>query len=598
MAKLNNRQLNNMLKEAFSDAAPDKAEQIVRAAAGNNRAPTYSIVQEDFKRKYIRNAALIAAALVVIVGVVLTLTLVRTNTPYATITVESDECVEITLNRDLRPIGISGRNSAALRLARQAGDCNSVDEAIDGVLDAMLDNGNLGEKSNTVLITVDAPEDEEALLDQSFDAARSSFRNSCFRGAILTAVASDDADITRLASRHRISVGKAEMVTDILRAERNFSTDNLCRLSVNDLNLLSSYRRILYTHIDVYGESCGCITQRDARLSAFEDLGIPENDAVVTLGADRYGLIYSVTIHAPDGIYIYRLSAMSGEILAVSKGSTPQIAQMADNNTPSPPPTEKKTESATKATENSRAPQNSRTVITDLTQDPAPAASAAPNVVTNPNAAGSGDRPASTEAKTPTPPPARPTPTSAPATQKPPAAPQPETSPPAPTDPPKRDPAIFTAPNYLAYTAGLQSGSPLTSSARQISLNRIVNGYDLYYDSSSFPYTPTGVQGGITALVCSTEQFRRLVGRDDSRFDDAYFATRALYVHLNRDADYHWIKSIQAAYTDGGRLCLYNSEPIGYYVNESGRPERVYTVIYELNKSDLAEVESIVEFCD
>ena len=65
MAKLNNRQLSDMLHRAFSDAAPDKADDIV-AAAKNNSAPTYIVSQENFKLKYLRRAVLAAAVAVVV----------------------------------------------------------------------------------------------------------------------------------------------------------------------------------------------------------------------------------------------------------------------------------------------------------------------------------------------------------------------------------------------------------------------------------------------------------------------------------------------------------------------------------------------------
>lgn len=588
MAKLNNRQLNDMLKNAFSDAAPDKANEIV-AAAKDNHAPTYAVSQENYKQKYVRRAALAAAVMVVILGIVFALIAFRNNTPYATITVESDEYVEITLNRDNRPLSISGKNSAAIRLARQAGDCDTVEEAIDGVLDAMLENGNLGENSNTILITVDAPEGETELLRESFDAAKASFDDSEFDAAILTAVASDDKSIARIASRNRITVGKAEMVTDIIRAERSFSTDSLCRLSVNDLNLLSSYRRILYNNIGVFGESRGCISPQNALACAADDLGFSDSSAAVTLGVDRYGLVYSVTVHTDSGTYIYRMNAMSGEILAVTKGDTPMTAQMADKSTPSPAPTEQKSEPSTKPTEKSNTPQSYQTVITDTRTNPSLTTPAGTN--------SGGSKAAAAEPK-------RQDPTSAP--QKPTQAQKPTeasrsepTSAPAPTDPPRRDPPIFTASNYLSLGNSLQSGSPLTSSARQISIRRVENGYNTFYDKSNFPYTAAGTQGGVTALVSNAEQFRKLTGSDDSRFDGAYFADHALYIHMNRDASYHWIKSIRAAYMDGGTLCLENSEPVGYYISEdSADAERIYTVIYEMNKSDLTDFEKVVEYTD
>ncbi len=578
MANLNQKQIEKMLRSAFSEAVPDKADRIVKAAAKDNRAPTYSIMQEDLKQKYLKRAGLIAAALVVVFSIVFILILTRSHTPYASITVESDERIEIAVNRDCRPLSINGFGSSAIRLARQVDKCDSISEAIDGVLDAMLKNGNLGDTGNTVLITVDAPENEEELLETAFTAARESFEKSGFNGAILTAVASEDADINRVADRHRISVGKAEMITDIRRADRSLGSESLSRLSVNDLNLLSENRRIRYLNIDVFGESRGCITPKSAMMNALGDLGVTDNNATAALGVDGHGLVYRVIVHSSDGVYIYRLDAISGEILAVSKGDTPQTAMMADKNTPSPSPDDMSAEKPTaKATENSRTPQSNQT-ITHTSPSPSPTNSSPPRPAATERTV---PKPAATEASPPT------------------AAPQPATKAPEPTEPPRREPAIFTASTYQANTAGVLNGSPLTSSAKQISLTRIVNGYDIYYDHSDFPYTPVGQQGGISAIVCNREQFYRLTGTYDSRFDADYFEDHVLYIHMNRDVDYHWIKSIRAAYMDGSALCLYNSEPIGYHIAaDSGEPARIYTVIYELDKSDLTDLVNIIEYTD
>lgn len=651
MAKLSNKQLNNLLRSAFADTAPDNAEDIIRKARGRNTAMTVSVTQEDYKKEYLKRGALIAAGLVFLFGIVLTLILVRTNTPYATICIENDECVEIVLNRDDRPLSVSGKNNAAIRLARKIDVGGAVEEAVDSALDAMLENGNLGENSNTVLITVDAPESEKELLKASFNAARKSFADSDFSGAILTAVASDDKTVARIARHNRVSVGKAEMVSDIIRRNRSFNIENLCRLSVNDLNLLSTSRSVVYTNIGVFGESRGCITPQDALHHTALDLGYSDSDATATLEADLYGLVYSVTVHAKDGIYRYRLNAVSGEIIGVAKDEMTQTTRISEHSEPTVSPTEKK--EAKKKTNATEAPTERNGLLPDLMHLLSPenrGSRTADDITPTETASPSDDAPAQTEppvsdpaktkptAKPPqqenetsapqrqtatqkpaetthqqtavqqptqpkatTPAPVKPKPTQAAATQKATEAqkPKPTTAPkPKPTEPPKRDPAIFTAGTYLNYTGGTQNGTP-SSSAKQIGISRVVNGYNVYYDNKTFPYTPAGKQGGVTALVCNAAQFKKLTGTSDSRFDDTYFKVHALYVYMNRDANYHWVKSIAAAYMDKGTLCLKNSEPVGYYIApESDKADRIYTVVYELNKSDLKDFENMIEYTD
>lgn len=613
MADLSNKQLNEMLQSAFADAAPDKAEEIVSAAKSKNSAITVSIVQENYKEKYTKRAALIAACLTVVIGLAVTLMLVRNNTVSATVCIESDRCIEIALNSDNRPVSLSGPDNMSIQLAQRIDKGATLTQAVDNILDEMRETGSLTYDSNTVLITANISENAEELLEETFDAVRNSFDDSDFNGAILTTVASEDKEIERIARRHRISAGKAEMVYDIIHQEKNLRTDLLCRLSVNDLNLLSFFRSVVYDDIRVYGESRGCIDPNVAIRYASREAGIDDANAVVTLGVDEYGLIYSVTVHGKDRVYIYRLDAQSGDIIAVSQGEDLKTAQMADQNTPSPAPTEKRSSPTEGATESAAQPQM---IVTYQNNDP----NVSPTTVGNtpdPDSRTSAESPktprtASPKQEKPTSPKQQAPPTAkrqAPTTPKkvtPTVKPQTATQAPRATSPPatlpptqpKRDPAIFTSPSYYT-SSGVQSKNPLTSSAKAITVRRIVNGYNIFYDADSFPYASKGVQGGISALVCNRAQFKKLTGSSDSRYDDSYFKTHALYIHMNRDANYHWVKSISAAYMNGSTLCLKNSEPVGYYIPAgSAEADRIYTVVYELNKSDLSDFVNMVEYTD
>lgn len=584
MARLSNKQINQLLRSAFTDAAPDSIEQIIGAADKDNRLPTYSITQKNYKHSYLKRAGLIAAAMVIVVGAAVLLTTIHNRTPYASITVESDECVEILLNRDNHPLSVSGKNNAAIRLAREIEKADSIEEMIDSTLDTMLEGGHLGEDNNTILITVDAPEDGEELLKESLKAAKASFRESEFSGAILSTIASEDKRVGSISSRYNISVGKAEMVNDIVRADHSFSTELLCRLSVGDLNLLSMYRSISYQNIGVFGVSRGCIAPDLAVRYVNDDLGIIGTSADISLGADRYGLIYTVTVAADDGVFIYRLRANSGEILAVSQGESRHEALMNDADTPTPTPDDKRSSPTNSAEDSAQTPQTIRTIITY--NEPTKAAE-----LTEPTKAA--PTPTTHQKSTPT---VKPAQKSQKPTQKATEAPKHEA---ATSAPQKSDPEIFTANSYLSYSGGIQEGSPLSPSAKPISVKRIMNGYNTYYTHADFPYSPEGKQGGISALVCTRAQFIALTGTDDSRFDDSYFSSHALYIHMNRDVSYHWIKSVQGAYMDGGTLCIENSEPVGYYITtDSENPERIYTVVYELNKSDLKDFVNLVEYTE
>lgn len=624
MNKPSNKDLQEMLRASFADATPDKAEEIVAAAKNKNNVPTVSITQENLRGKYLKVAGLIAASIVIVTGLIFVLAFMHNNEVYSTVLIENDACFEISLNRENRPVSISGMDNVALRLSKRIDKGATLEEAVDNTLDVMIENDNLGENANTVLVTADAPDDPEVLLNATFEAVKDSFADDDFDGAILTTVASEDRDIQRMARRHRISVGKAEMITDILKKDKSFSAELLSRLSVNDLNLLTTYRGIRYDSIGIFGVSDGCISPEDAIRLVCNEMGFSDDDVDIRLGADSYGLIYSVTVHSDRQIYIYRVAASSGEIIAVSQGEDLKTAQMADQNTPSPTPDKNKGSATTPSTEKPDAPktanmaQDNRQQTAPQTeyvypnrseqngqsqqQTPAPTSSYRQQEPQNtpPTAAPQQPKPTTSNSRYT----AKPKPTSAPPRVNPTSAPKPTQAPqptqaPRPTEAPKPDPAVFTAKSYLSYNGGVKSNYSPASSAKSIPIRRVLNGFDLFYDKKTFPYSPVGKQGGISALVCNREQFYRLTGSADSRYDDSYFKTHALYIHMNRDANYHWIKSISAAYMDGGVLCLQNSESIGYYIPGDGStPERIYTVAYELNKSDLKDFSNLIEYTD
>ena len=539
---MKNKDVEQLLFSAFADATPDKAESIIiKASAKRTPGALMSIDQVNYRQRYIHYFTAAAAVLVLIAGIILSVVVSRNNEVIGTVTVEGAECYEIELNRASRPLAINGRDNAAKHSAQLIRkEYDTLGEAVDCVLDTMLDTGSLNEDCNTVLITVSFDDRSEEQLRIALDAAKQSFIDSGFDGAILGTVASKDKEVLSISRHNTVSVGKAEMVRDILTVRDSVSAAALCRLSINDLNLFSIYYRVPYDTISVYGMSHGSITPEEAVRLALSYIDDPKAAAEVILDVDENGLIYAVTVRGAQGADTFLLSAATGEIVVYdAPGGTEKATESVS---PTPPPTSPPIQ-----------PTES-----DRTQKP------------------TDGRIAPTHAVDPT------------------APPQPTTAP-APTNPPTQpEPEIFIRSMYYRYTAGVYGEEILPATAKEIAVRRVYNGYDIYYDDATFPYSAQGAQGGITAMVFNTDQFRALTGTDDDRFDDAYFATHALYIYMNRDVQYHWTKSINSAYIDGSVLYIGNDEQIGRYVGD--QDTKIHTVIYELNKDDLRSFTNMLEF--
>ena len=321
MNKLNGKKINALLRETFEQHTPDCADQIIRAASGKNAAPTVSVVQEPSRISYIRRGAAIAVAAALIFSLIAAAIVIRNNEPYATVTVESDVCVAISLNRAYKPIEIRAESASAEPIVQNIAESHTLEDSVDSILDRMLENGNLSEESNTVLITANAPENADALLNAAYAAAKKSFEESRYRGAILTAVASHDEDILDLARRYHISVGKAVLVAEIHNKEQRYDAKLLSRLSVNDLNLLTTYRRIRYERIGIYGVSRSGMTPDDAIALAKENAGMDDATASVTVDLGDSGLIYCVSVRSGNHVYQCCMNAGSGDVIGVTDES-------------------------------------------------------------------------------------------------------------------------------------------------------------------------------------------------------------------------------------------------------------------------------------
>ena len=572
MRTVKKNNVEELLFKAFADAVPDRTEEIIKkASAKKTPGALMSIDQVNYRKKYLHYAAMAAAVLVLIAGVIISTVIVKNHEVAGTITVEGSACIEITLNRNDRPLSINAHDSFSQAVARNVRkDHSTLSEAVDDVLDAMRDCGCLDENNNTVLITAsfsDAARAREQ-LDIAVGAAKDSFAEAGFDGAVLSTIASKQKEILRLSQRNHVSVGKAEMVSDILTAIPDLNAADLCRLSINDLNLICRYRGVMLTSIAHIGEPHGCITPEQAAQLALDYVSEPDSAAEAVLGCDEIGLIYTVTVSTPRGAVDCRLSAVSGELIT---DDAPPAAEPTEN--PSIPTTAP-TVPATQPTEPTQ-PQN--TPPTPTTVSPT-----SPTRPTEAPATAVPTQPMPTQPAPTKPAPTQPVPT------------QPAPTQPAPTQPAPTEPDIFTRAAYYRYTSGVTDADVLPAAARPITIRRVLNGYDTYYDADSFQYTAQGVQGGVTALVFNAAQFRALTGTNDSRFDDAYFEQHVLYIYMNRDADYHWTKSLTGAYVDGSTLYLENAEAIGRYVGD--QDTRIHTVIYELNKDDLRAFTDLLEF--
>lgn len=562
---MNNRELQKNIRLAFESATPNVLDTIIEKADTDDSADEQPplLIQKPSR---LRAVVALAASVVLILGAVLTAVMVMHSNTAATVTVDTDSCVELSLSRSGRPLSIVPMNPAGERmLATYSHRSDTAQEAVDSLLGYMIDTTALHRENNTVLLTVDG-ENTRELAQSMMDTAVECFAIERFDGAVLMYHAENaDEELRRFAAHHDISIGKAYMVTRLLDELPDENASYLCALSINDLNLIAASVPIAFIDIEVYGDSA-----HGKRLSADEavsrvlsELGLSPEEAQsirAYLGADKDGLVYRISVEIGSYRYHYTMNAASGEIVRaiLSDGSTTtDLYQDITTETEMPETAEPDT-AQTEATE--------RVQSTQAPEDDYPQGG---NYV-------SPDPPEQTENRNTgetTPSSQKPKETQ-PATKKPPVSPtMPAPTMPAPTTAPA--PSAFTKDSYTSVGDG---GAP--TGGTSLSFRQSRSGYDVFYGAEDYPYSSE-----IVAMVFSKKQLDKLVGSTEL-YTESYFDTHALLIIMDKEDRYHWARRVNSIRYKDGVVYIEEAEKVGVFSSQNVGSV-VNTLVYELDKSQL-----------
>ena len=131
---------------------------------------------------------------------------------------------------------------------------SSLDVAVNAIIGSMLQNGYLNELANSVLISVDNndPVRGMALQERLADEVNKLLQTDSFRGAVLSQTVVKSDELQQMAEQYGITLGKAQLIQEILGKNSLHTFDELAPLSINELNILLG-KEGAETHVEVVG---------------------------------------------------------------------------------------------------------------------------------------------------------------------------------------------------------------------------------------------------------------------------------------------------------------------------------------------------------
>ena len=318
-----NHHTENKIKEEIHDffekATPDLCEDIQKDCVPQQKAPAEA---QPKRRHVLRNVLAAAACMALLVtgtGVYFYETAFKTET---TISLDVNPGIQMNLNKKEEVLSIVPTNQDGEQLLHNLdfqGD--NLENAVDAVVGQMLQSGYLGENANSVLVTVSGkdPERSRDLQNRVFKEIDSVMENRGVPAAVLSQKAASDTEVTALAEKYGISMGKAQLILEYTRENPRYTAGDLAGLTVNELNLLIQSSGTTMKETDSYGQASeknyiGFEKALEIALNHFGKTEAEVRNLEQELETEQGILVYEIEFEVGNTEYSADIHAVSGKI--------------------------------------------------------------------------------------------------------------------------------------------------------------------------------------------------------------------------------------------------------------------------------------------
>ena len=342
---MTDRELNEKLRQAYEHATPDVLDAVL-SDCNEQKGRVVSMTTEKKKNAWLRPLIAAAACLCLLLGGGFGLKSYRVNHMVdATVSLDVNPSVELQVNQKERVLTVKALNEDGRIIV---GDMDlsgsSLDVAVNALIGSMLQNGYLNELANSILISVDNDDpvrgaDLQARLSAEVDRL---LQTDSFSASVLSQTVVRSSELQQMAEQYGITLGKAQLIQDILSRSTLHTFDELAPLSINELNLLLGKETAAATQVTVVGTASekGYIGEERAKTVALERAGVTESELLLyKIGMDTHNgtMVYDVEFTTDSYEFDCDVNAKTGEIVKFEKeynGVAPAVSAQPDTAQP------------------------------------------------------------------------------------------------------------------------------------------------------------------------------------------------------------------------------------------------------------------------
>ena len=305
----------NEIKKAFTKITPHRLDDIKEEL--KSRDENIVIETKKKKRRY-----LFALPVVALCTAMILMLLPATNAVQTVVGLDVNPSVELNLNDDYKIVEVKTNNEDGKKIVGDMDLTGSdIEVGVNALIGAMLKEGYIDELKNSLLISVtgENEQENEKLRQQLSLNIEELLKASDINGSIVSQTISDK-EIEALAKKYQISVGKAEIIQQLVAKNSLYTFDSLKDLSIHELNLLLQSNQVEQVSITGNASESGYIGKDKAQSIALADANV-SNPIMkkVEMDYDDGVMVYEVEFYKDQIEYDYEINATTGEIIKKEK---------------------------------------------------------------------------------------------------------------------------------------------------------------------------------------------------------------------------------------------------------------------------------------
>ncbi len=316
------------INRAFSIAAPNVKDAVLSEVSGQKGKAIIMTNETRKKRSVMKTVSAFAAAAAVFAFALLSGLYYSNNyTTESIISLDVNPSIEISVSKSEKVLGVTAKNKdGELIIGDMDFEGASLDVTVNALIGSMLRNGYLSEIANSILVSVDSKDDGhgrdlQSDVSEMIDTILSS---ESFSGAVLSQTIEKNDTLSELADEYDITLGKAQLISDIIKTGDLYTFADLVPLTINELNLLLNKSGTAPDHVQTSGEASdkSYIGADMAKEIAAEHAGVALKDArfeAVELDFDDGVMVYEVEFLADGTEHEYEINATTGAIVSFDR---------------------------------------------------------------------------------------------------------------------------------------------------------------------------------------------------------------------------------------------------------------------------------------